>query len=134
MQEKRRRQPAPSTAAAHVAESPDVAATGVRYDPDELFPNSPRLSERQRQALELIADGKPNEVIATVMGKSKRTIQDHVSEVLRKLDVDGREEAMALYHHAIQRKLQRKIAELTAQIDALEKQNTALRRQLRRNS
>lgn len=141
MQEKRRRRPARSTAPAHVAESPDVAATGagagstgVRYDPDELFPDSPRLSEREREALELMADGKPNEVIATVMGNSKRTVEDHVSKVFEKLDVDDREEAMAFYHHAIEAKLEGEIAALTAQIRALEAQNAALRRQLRRTS
>jgi DNA-binding CsgD family transcriptional regulator len=141
MQEKRRRKQAPSTAPAHVAETPDAAATGVgagstgvRYDPDELFPNSPRLSDREREALQLVSDAKSNEVIATVMGNSKRTVQDHVSKVLRKLDVDNREEAVALYYHAIQTKLELEIAELTAQIRALQQQNAALRRQLRRNS
>lgn len=139
MQEKRRRQPAPSTAPQHVAESPDVAATGVaspgtgvRCDADELFPNSPRLSVREREALELLADGKSNEVIATIMGNSKRTVENHVSKVFPKLDVDDRTEAMALYHRAIQAKLEHQIAQLTAQNLALEEQNAALRRQLRR--
>ena len=141
MQEKRRRKPAPSTAAGRVAESPETAAsgeavgnTGVRYDADELFPDSPRLSEREREALELMADGKTNEVIATVMGNSKRTVEDHVARVLRKLDVDDRAEAMALYHHAIQARLEREIAKLAGQLRALREQNAALRRQLRLTS
>jgi DNA-binding NarL/FixJ family response regulator len=134
MQGKRRRPPAPSTAPAHVAESPDAAATGVRYGVDELFPNSKPLSVREREALELLADGKSNEVIATVMGNSKRTVEDHVAKVFEKLDVDDREEAMALYHHAIEAKLEGEIAELIAQVRALEEQNAALRRQLRRRS
>lgn len=141
MQGKRRRQPAPSTAVSRVAESPDVAPSGdaippsgVRYDADELFPDCKRLSVRERETLELLADGKTNEVIATVMGNSKRTVENHISKVLVKLDVDDRNEAMALYHHAIQAKLQREKAQLIAQIRALEEQNTALRRQLRRLS
>ena len=141
MQGKRRRQPAPPPAAGRVAESPEPAANapagggaGVRYDADELFPASPRLSVREREALELLADGKPNGVIATVMGNSKRTVENHIAKVLRKLDVDDRNEAMALYHNAIQAKLQREKALLAAQIRALEEQNAALRRQLRRRS
>lgn len=141
MQEKRPPRPAPSTAPAPVAESPDgvatggaVPSTGAHYDPDELFPDSPRLSVREREALELIADGKPNEVIATIMGNSKRTVEDHVSQVFEKLDVDDRAEAMALYHHAVEAKLQSENAQLSAQLRASQEQVAALRRELRRSS
>jgi hypothetical protein len=61
-------------------------------------------------------------------------LENHISKVLSKLDVDDRNEAMALYHHAIQAKLQREKAQLIGQIRALEQQNTALRRQLGRAS
>lgn len=109
-------------------------ASGVRYDADELFPDCKRLSVREREALELLGDGKTNEVIAKVMGNSKRTVENHISKVFKKLDVDDRNEAMALYHHAIQAKLQRENAQLRAQIRALEEQKAALRRQVRRRS
>lgn len=136
---KRRRQPAPRPAAGRVAESPEttVAAptvrnSGVRYSADELFPDSPRLSVRERQALELLADGKPNGVIASVMGNSKRTVENFISKVLEKLEVGDRAEAIALYHQTIEARQERRIAELSATIRALEEQNAALRRQLRR--
>jgi DNA-binding NarL/FixJ family response regulator len=139
MQGKRRRKPAPPATAARVAESPETTASapvagssGVRYDPDELFPDSKRLSVREREALELLADGKPNGVIASVMKNSKRTVENHISKVLSKLNVADRNEAMALYHQAIEAKLERENAQLLAQIRALEEQNAALRRQLRR--
>jgi DNA-binding CsgD family transcriptional regulator len=107
---------------------------GVRYDADELFPDSPRLSERERETLELLADGKANGVIAKAMGNSKRTVENFVAKVLEKLDVADRNEAMALYHRAVEAKLERELAECGARIRALEEQNAALRRQLRRRS
>ena len=72
---------------ARVAESPGTAPSvlpirnpGARYDADELFPDSPRLSERERETLELVTDGKTNGVIATVMRNSKRTVQNHITK------------------------------------------------------
>jgi DNA-binding NarL/FixJ family response regulator len=97
MQRKRRPRPAPPVTAPRVAESPETTASepvagssGVRYDPDELFPDSKRLSVREREALELLADGKPNGVIASVMKNSKRTVENHISKVLSKLNVADR--------------------------------------------
>lgn len=141
MQGKRRRESASSSAPAHVAESSDTTASevavrspGVRYDADELFPDSPRLSERERETLELIADGKKNGAIATALGNSKRTVENHIAKVLEKLDVADRNEAMALYHRAIEAKLEREKAQLIAQVRALEEKIAALRRQIRRSS
>ncbi len=82
----------------------------------------------------MIADGKTNGVIATVMGKSKRTVEDFVAQVVEKLDVADRNEAAALYRQAIEAKLERRLAERDVQIRALQEQNAALRRQLRRRS
>ena len=104
---------------------------GVHYDADELFPDSPRLSVREREALELLADGKPNGVIATVMGNSKRTVENHIGRLLFKLNVADRTEATALYHQAVEAKQERRIAQLIAKVEALEAQVKALRRQLR---
>ena len=41
---------------------------------------------------------------------------------------------MALYRHAVETKLLRENAQLTAKVRALEEQNAALRRELRRRS
>ncbi|MGI9088389.1 MAG: LuxR C-terminal-related transcriptional regulator [Chthoniobacterales bacterium] len=141
MQRKRRRQPAQSTAAERVAESPQTAASapavghpGARYDADELFPDSPRLSERERETLEMVADGKKNGAIATALGNSKRTVENCMARILEKLDVADRNEAMALYHHAVVTKLVQEKTAVVAQNRALLEQNAALRRQLRRSS
>ncbi len=137
----RRRQPAPKPAAAHVAESPDLPATtssisasSVRYDADELFPDCKRLSVRERETLELAADGKTNGDIAKALGNSKRTIEDYLANLLEKLNVHDRGEAVALYNNAIQQKLLRENAQLAAENRALRKQLAVLRRQLRRRS
>ncbi|MDQ6622493.1 MAG: helix-turn-helix transcriptional regulator [Verrucomicrobiota bacterium] len=141
MQGKRRRQPAPPIAAGRVVESPDAAATalpvrspGIHYDADLLFPDAPRLSERERETLELVADGKTNGVIATVMGNSKRTVEDFITKIMEKLKVADRNEAMALYHQAVVTKLVQEKAEVIAENRALRQQLAALRRQLRRSS
>ena len=141
MQGKRRRKPAPPTIAGHVAESPETAAnagagrtTGLRYDADELFPNSPRLSECQRRALELAADAKSDEVIASMMGNSPRTVENHLAKVREKLDAGDRIEAIVFYHQAIEARQDKTITGLIARVRALEQQLTALRRELRRRS
>jgi DNA-binding NarL/FixJ family response regulator len=141
MQGKPRRHPAPPTAAGQLSESPATAAgskpsaggAGVHYDADELFPDSPRLSVREQETLELIADGKTNGVIATVMGNSKRTVEDFITKIMEKLKVADRNEAMALYHQAVVTKLVQEKAERDARIRALEEHLAALRRQLRRS-
>ncbi|MDQ6860178.1 MAG: helix-turn-helix transcriptional regulator [Verrucomicrobiota bacterium] len=106
----------------------------MHYDADELFPDSPRLSVREQETLELIADGKTNGVIATVMGNSKRTVEDFITKIMEKLKVADRNEAMALYHQAVVTKLVQGQAERDARIHALEQEVAALRRQLRRRS
>lgn len=141
MPRKRRRQPPGSTATPRVGESPDTAAhalpvrgSAVRYSSSELFPDAPRLSEREWETLELAADGKSNGVIATAFGNSKRTVEDFIANIVRKLDVADRDEAKALYYRAIEAKLHGEIAQRDAQIRALENRVAALRRQLRTRS
>lgn len=52
-----------------------------------------RLSQREREVLELMADGLSNQVIATRMGIGEKTVKTHVSNVLAKLDLDDRTQA-----------------------------------------
>jgi DNA-binding NarL/FixJ family response regulator len=51
------------------------------------------LTHRQRQVLELIADGLDNAQIATRLGISQRTARAHVSSVLERLGVENRTQA-----------------------------------------
>ncbi|HMJ06203.1 MAG TPA: LuxR C-terminal-related transcriptional regulator [Chthoniobacterales bacterium] len=105
----------------------------VRYDADELFPKAERLTIREAEALERAAEGKDNADIAASMGTGKRTVETYISQVLSKLYVHTRAEAIALYHHAKERLLVAENDRLKAKIEALEAKITALRRQLRRS-
>ena len=57
---------------------------------------SPRLSKREMDVLESLASGKGNREIGSVLGISEGTIKFHVKAILRKLDVIGRAEAIAV--------------------------------------
>ena len=53
-----------------------------------------RLTSRGRQCLIFVADGKTDEEIARLLGVSPRTVEYHVREVLRRLDVTTRAAAV----------------------------------------
>jgi NarL family two-component system response regulator LiaR len=55
-----------------------------------------RLTPREHQVLELIAQGRPNKLIARELEISEKTVKAHVSRVLEKLGVSDRTQA-ALY-------------------------------------
>jgi len=52
------------------------------------------LSERQLQVLALIAQGKPNKVIASDLAIAEPTVKAHITEILRTLQVTNRSQAM----------------------------------------
>jgi len=52
------------------------------------------LTERQRQVLGLIAQGKPNKAIANELQISEPTVKAHVTEILRALKASSRAQAM----------------------------------------
>ena len=53
-----------------------------------------RLTERQRQVLQLIAQGKPNKAIAKELHIAEPTVKAHVTEILRALKASSRAQAM----------------------------------------
>jgi DNA-binding NarL/FixJ family response regulator len=53
------------------------------------------LTARQAEVLQLLADGLPNAAIADELFVSHRTVENHVSAILMKLDVATREAAVA---------------------------------------
>ncbi len=57
------------------------------------------LSERQREVLALIAEGKTNPEIADALGISLDGAKFHVREILAKLNVESREEAAAIWRN-----------------------------------
>ena len=91
-----------------------VAPGGVSLAPDLLARltravRSPRprdslepLSPREREVLELIAEGRSNRQIADTLTISEQTVKTHVSSILTKLDLQDRLQAaiFALRHRA----------------------------------
>lgn len=60
----------------------------------------PQLTEREREVLDLIARGHDNATIARRLFLSEKTVRNHVSACLHKLQVASRAEAVALARDA----------------------------------
>lgn len=69
----------------------------LRIEPEELS----SLTERQREVLKLLVEGKSNKQIAQVLKISPFTVRIHVSQVLHVLGVPTRAVAIAKYSHLI---------------------------------
>jgi DNA-binding CsgD family transcriptional regulator len=74
-------------------EAADVALTppplSARPDPEAA------LTPREREVLELMAEGASNKMIARALGISVHTAKFHVGSVIDKLDATGRTDAVA---------------------------------------
>ena len=68
----------------------------ARYAADELALFG--LTDREREVLLLLADGRSNPEIAQALFISPKTASVHVSNILAKLGVSGRVEAAAVLH------------------------------------
>lgn len=75
------------------AEVVTAAATEPARD-ESLAPSEP-LTPREREVLQLIAQGLPNKAIAAELGISEHTVKFHVGAILDKLDAASRAEALA---------------------------------------
>ena len=62
--------------------------------PGPAVPQFPELTEREAQVLALMAEGRDNRAIATELGVSAKTVANHVSHVLTKLQARDRVEAV----------------------------------------
>jgi len=74
-----------------------VYAAAVIFEPGRRAPagiaDSKVLSARERDVLELIADGQSNKEIARALGLSPETIKSHVKNIFGKLSVTNRAQA-----------------------------------------
>jgi DNA-binding NarL/FixJ family response regulator len=57
-------------------------------------PVFPQLTDREREVLDLVAQGRANTAIATRLGLSQKTVRNHVSNILTKLQVADRAQAI----------------------------------------
>lgn len=83
-----------SVHAGHVLLQPEVA--GALLADDVPVPGGGRagaLTEREREVLHLIADGRSNREIARTLVLSEKTVKTHVSNILMKLDLADRTQA-----------------------------------------
>lgn len=56
-----------------------------------------QLTEREREILELLANGSSNKAIARTLGISNDTVKQHVRHILNKLNLSSRVEAAVLF-------------------------------------
>jgi DNA-binding CsgD family transcriptional regulator len=73
------------------------AADVVLAPPQSSAPSDPdaALTPREREVLELVAEGASNKMIARALGISVHTAKFHVGSVIDKLDATGRTDAVA---------------------------------------
>ncbi|MFE2561825.1 response regulator transcription factor [Streptomyces sp. NBC_00090] len=83
-----------SVHAGHILLQPEVA--GALLSQDDSQGGTGRgstLTEREREVLGLIADGRSNREIARALVLSEKTVKTHVSNILMKLDLADRTQA-----------------------------------------
>jgi DNA-binding CsgD family transcriptional regulator len=66
------------------------------FSPNERAQSSLRITGREREILELLADGRSNKEIAARLGVSPNTVKTHVASLYEKLKVARRTQAIRL--------------------------------------
>ncbi|PVE11447.1 LuxR family transcriptional regulator [Streptomyces scopuliridis RB72] len=83
-----------SVHAGHVLLQPEVAGALLAQDePGSGQGRGTSLTDREREVLTLIADGRSNREIARALVLSEKTVKTHVSNILMKLDLSDRTQA-----------------------------------------
>ncbi|WP_213575254.1 protein kinase [Rhodococcus sp. USK13] len=73
-----------------------AVAYALREQPEKpTFPDSPRLTKREQQVADLVAEGLTNKAIAARLVISQRTVQGHVEHILTKLGFTSRAQVAA---------------------------------------
>lgn len=82
-----------SVHAGHVLLQPEVALALLSQEETGGQGRGGSLTEREREVLALIADGRSNREIARALILSEKTVKTHVSNILMKLDLADRTQA-----------------------------------------
>jgi two-component system, NarL family, response regulator NreC len=69
--------------------SPEVSLSVIEAYRGGVQPDAVPLSPRERQVLQLVAEGKSSKEIASVMGISVKTASAHRTRLMTKLDIHG---------------------------------------------
>jgi DNA-binding NarL/FixJ family response regulator len=81
-----------SSPVAEVPLAPEPAS--AKAEPEALGPLFVKLSPREIEILDLVARGNSNKIIGRKLSISDQTVKNHVSAILRKLEVNDRTEAV----------------------------------------
>ncbi|MFJ8828245.1 response regulator [Streptomyces sp. NPDC102467] len=82
-----------SVHAGHILLQPEVAGALLSQETNSGQGRGGSLTEREREVLGLIADGRSNREIARALVLSEKTVKTHVSNILMKLDLADRTQA-----------------------------------------
>jgi DNA-binding NarL/FixJ family response regulator len=69
------------------------SATGNAPPEPDLAAQTPELTRREREILQLVAEGHSNSQLAKMLWVTEQTVKFHLSNIYRKLDVANRTEA-----------------------------------------
>ncbi|WP_353808184.1 helix-turn-helix transcriptional regulator [Agromyces sp. SYSU T00194] len=92
---RRPRSPRPGTPRAPISRSDGVAHPCARE-----HPRRPDLTDREREVLALIAEGRDNAGIAHRLQVSTKTVSNHISNIFAKLRVSDRAQAIVAAREA----------------------------------
>jgi two-component system response regulator DegU len=73
-----------------MAQDHELQEAGVKFVAGD---NNP-LTRREAEVLRLMAEGRSNKVIGEHLFISEKTVKNHVSSILQKMDVDDRTQAV----------------------------------------
>lgn len=69
---------------------------GLASSPHGSLGNTPRLTDRERDVIRLLAEGRTVKEVAAILGLSRRTVSNYVASILEKLSVPSRTAAAVL--------------------------------------
>jgi len=67
--------------------SPDVSNVIADWYVASGDEREPRLRDRERQVLQLVAEGKTTKEVATILGISTKTAESHRTKIMKRLDI-----------------------------------------------